>query len=148
MCCRGMRRGGQCGGCRRGEQLVPGACSEGGTGLESGPEGHPPTCGPAVWTSHPGVPRQERLQALSLEKVGSPTLGSCNGLGPSQEGCLVAQSCPTLCDAMDCSLPGSSVHGILQASILEWVAIPFSRGTSRPRDGTWVSRFAARFFTG
>ena len=42
---------------------------------------------------------------------------------------LVAQSCPTLCDPMDCKLPGSSVHGILQARILEWVAIPFSRGS-------------------
>ena len=40
---------------------------------------------------------------------------------------LVAQSCPTLCDPIDCSLPGSSVHGILQARILEWVAIAFSR---------------------
>ena len=40
---------------------------------------------------------------------------------------LVAQSCPILCDPMDCSLPSSSVHGILQARILEWVTIPFSR---------------------
>ena len=40
----------------------------------------------------------------------------------------ISQSCPTLCDPMDCSLPGFSVHGILQARILEWVAIPFSRG--------------------
>ena len=47
---------------------------------------------------------------------------------------LVAQSCPILCDLMDCSLPGSSVHGILQARILEWGAIPFSRGSSQPRD--------------
>ena len=45
----------------------------------------------------------------------------------------VAQACPTLCDPMDCNLPGSSVHGILQATILEWVAIPFSRGSSQPR---------------
>ena len=43
----------------------------------------------------------------------------------------VAQSCPTLCDPMDCSLSGSSVHGILQARILEWVAISFSRGSSQ-----------------
>ena len=50
--------------------------------------------------------------------------------------CLVAQLCPTLCNPMDCSLPGSSVHGILQAGILEWVAIPFSRGSSQPRDRT------------
>ena len=46
----------------------------------------------------------------------------------------VAQSCPTLCDPMDCSLPGFSLHGILQARVLEWVAISFSRGSSRPRD--------------
>ena len=60
---------------------------------------------------------------------------------------LVTQSCLTLCDPMDCSPPGSSVHGILQARILEWVAIPFSRGSSQPRDGTQVSCIAGRFFT-
>ena len=48
---------------------------------------------------------------------------------------------------MDCSLPGSSVHGILQARILEWVAIPFSRGSSQPRDRTQVSCIAGEFFT-
>ena len=48
----------------------------------------------------------------------------------------VAQSCPTLCDPMNCRPPGSSVHGILQARILEWVAISFSRGSSQPRDRT------------
>ena len=46
----------------------------------------------------------------------------------------VNQSCPTLCDPMDCSPPGSSIHGIFQARILEWVAILFSRGSSQPRD--------------
>ena len=58
----------------------------------------------------------------------------------------VAQSCPTLCDPMDCSLPGSSVHEILQARILEWVAISFSRGSSRPRDQTPVSSIGDRRF--
>ena len=58
----------------------------------------------------------------------------------------VAQSCPILCDPMDCSLPSSSVHGILQAIILEWVAISFSRGSSQPRDGTQVCRIAGRHF--
>ena len=58
----------------------------------------------------------------------------------------VAQSCPTLCDPVDCSPPGSSVHGILQARILEWVAISFSRGSSRPRDQTQVSCIAGRRF--
>ena len=48
---------------------------------------------------------------------------------------------------MDCSLPGSSVYGILQVRILEWVAIPFFRGSSQPRDWTWVSCIAGRFFT-
>ena len=48
-----------------------------------------------------------------------------------KEEVKVTQSCPTLCDAMDCSPPGSSVHGILQAVILEWVADPFSRGSSQ-----------------
>ena len=50
--------------------------------------------------------------------------------------CLVAKSCLTLCDPMDCSLPGSSVHGILQGRILKWVAISFSKGSSWPRDWT------------
>ena len=60
---------------------------------------------------------------------------------------LVIQLCLTLCDPMDCSLPASSVHGILQARILEWVAIPFSRGSSWPRNWTWVSHIAGRVFT-
>ena len=59
---------------------------------------------------------------------------------------LVAQSCPTLCDPVYCSPPGSSVHGILQARILEWVAISFSRGSSQTRDWTQVSRIAGRRF--
>ena len=53
----------------------------------------------------------------------------------------------TLCDFIDCSPPGSSVHGILQARILEWVAIPSYRGSSQPRDRTLVSYSAGRFFT-
>ena len=61
--------------------------------------------------------------------------------------CLVTQSCPTLCYPMDCSLPSSSVHGILQARILEWVAFPFSRGSFQPRDQTQVSHIADEFFT-
>ena len=54
-------------------------------------------------------------------------------------GGLVVKSCLTLGDTMDCSLPGSSVHGISQAKILEWVAISFSMGSSLPRDQTLVS---------
>ena len=60
---------------------------------------------------------------------------------------LAIQSCLTICNPMDGSLPGSSVHGILQARVLEWVAMPFSRGASQPRDQTWVSCIAGRFFT-
>ena len=69
--------------------------------------------------------------------------------GLSSVAVLVAQLCPTLCVPMDCSPPGSSGHGILQARILEWVAISFSRGSSQPRDQTWVSCIynAGRFFT-
>ena len=59
---------------------------------------------------------------------------------------LVTQSCLTLFNPMDCSPPGSSVHGILQAWTLEWVAVPFSRGSSWPRDQTWISCIAGRFF--
>ena len=62
-------------------------------------------------------------------------------------GGLVAQSCPILCDPMDCIPLGSSVCGIFQARILEWVAISFSRGTSWPRARTGVSCIAGRFFT-
>ena len=59
----------------------------------------------------------------------------------------VTQSCPTLCNPMDCTLQGSSVHGIFQARVLEWVDISFSRGSSPPRDQTRVSRIAGRSFT-
>ena len=59
----------------------------------------------------------------------------------------LAQSCPTLCNLMDCSPPGSSVHGIFQARVLEWVAIAFSRGSSQPRDPDWVSHIVGRCFT-
>ena len=58
----------------------------------------------------------------------------------------VSQSCPTLCNPVDCSLPGSSAHWILQARILEWVAVFFSRGSSKPRDQTQVSHIAGRCF--
>ena len=59
----------------------------------------------------------------------------------------VAQSCSTLCNPMDYSLPGSSIHGVFQARVLEWVAISFSRGSSQPRNWTLVSLIAGRCFT-
>ena len=69
-------------------------------------------------------------------------LGSGVGVG------LVIKSCRRLfCDPMDCSLPGASVHGILQARILEWVAISSSRGSSPPRDQTPISCIEGGFFT-
>ena len=58
------------------------------------------------------------------------------------EGGKVALSCPTFCDPVD-----YTVHGILQARILEWGAFPFSRGSSQPRDRTQVSHIAGGFFT-
>ena len=61
--------------------------------------------------------------------------------------CLVTQLCPTLPSPMDYSLPGSSVHGIFWARVLEWVAISFSRGSSQPRDRTQVSHTAGGFYT-
>ena len=75
---------------------------------------------------------------------GNPALWSTRALSEVSE---VAQSCPTLCDPMDCSLPGSSVHGIFQARVLEWVSISFSRRSSWPRDRTQVSRIVGRRFT-
>ena len=60
---------------------------------------------------------------------------------------LVVQLCLMLCNSMDCSLPGSSAHGILQARILEWVVIPFSKGPSPSRDATQESCIAGGFFT-
>ena len=58
----------------------------------------------------------------------------------------VTQSCLTLCDPVDCSPQGSSVHGIFQAIVLEWIAISFSSGSSQPRDGTHVSHIVGRCF--
>ena len=69
---------------------------------------------------------------------GEPSCVRCEG--------EFSQSCLTLCDPMDCSLPGFSIHGILQARILEWVTISFSRGSSQPRDWTWVSHIGGRRF--
>ena len=75
--------------------------------------------------------------------IGAPSWPQpCSQVSESE----VAQSCPTLCDPMDCSPAGSSVNGIFQARILEWVAMSFSRGSSRPRDQTWVSHTVGRRF--
>ena len=76
-----------------------------------------------------------RCSVSSLLDMNSLKIRNLDGGG----GGLVAQSCLTLYDPTDCSLPGSSVHKILSARILEWVAIPFSRGSSQPKDQTSVS---------
>ena len=93
-----------------------------------------------------------RLQALQKQVQAAGWLWPIGHTLPAfylfqgREG-KVAESCPTLCDPMDCSLPGFSVHGIFQARVLKWVAISFSRGSSWPRDRTWVSRVVGKRFT-
>jgi len=67
--------------------------------------------------------------------------------GAARVQCMSAQSRPALCNPVDCSPPGSSVHGILQARILEWFAISSSRGSSLPKDHTGVFALAGKFFT-
>ena len=75
-----------------------------------------------------------KFKALRLEASPPPLCALYYNLESEESESEVAQSCPTLCDPLDCSLPGFSVHGILQARILEWVAISFSGGSSGPRD--------------
>ena len=92
--------------------------------------------------------RQKADQWLPRARGGSGRwlhMGTAFLFGVMKVKVLVAQLCPTPCNPMDYSLPGSSVHGISQARVLEWVAIPFSRGSSQPRDRTQVSCIAGRF---
>ena len=80
--------------------------------------------------------------------AGAPALRCSLLASPTRRLATVFRSlCSTLCDPMDCSPPGSSAHGILQARILEWVAIPFSRGSSQPRDQTQATHIVDRPFT-
>ena len=88
--------------------------------------------------------------AYKLTDTGSPSLHNWTPLSPwnpifSWKKVKVAQSCSTLFDPMDCSPPGSCFRGIRQTRILEWVVIPFSRGSSQPRDWTGVSCTADGF---
>ena len=87
---------------------------------------------------YPFVKAERRFQLFTVNhrKPQQPNLSISGG------SVKVAQLCPTLCDPMD-----YTVLGILQARILEWVAVPFSRGSSQPRDQTQVSHIAGRFFT-
>ena len=93
--------------------------------------------------------RKERSTLLGIPTF--PDLSFCfhktRGFSSLRESeSEVTQSCLTLCDPMDCRLPGSSVHGIFQAIVLAWISISFSR-SSQPRDWTWVSRIVDRCFT-
>ena len=94
-----------------------------------------PHSGADALTSEP--PGKQQLALSAQFSYGRKWRGTEKPLDESKSE--VAQSCPTLCDPMDCSLPGFSVHGIFQARILEWVAISFSRRSSWPRDWTSVS---------
>ena len=97
---------------------------------QSSPTRPSSTCAWALPLSTPGTRVSRLLQCMKVKRESE-----------------VAQSCPTLCDPVDCIPPDSSVHGILQARILERVAISFSKGSSLPRDQTQVSCTAGRFFT-
>ena len=117
-----------------------------------------------VWSANPSILRGwiSGLQSVCPKLLGHQHQPS-SGLNPQTSAfwlwgrlcvslksnvvCLVAQWCPTLCNPLDCSLPGSSFRGILQARLQEWVAIPFYRGSSQPRDQTLVSCIAGRFLT-
>ena len=87
------------------------------------------------------------LEWYNLERYYCIMVWPCNYNLRVKVKVLVAQLCPTLCNSMDCSPPGSSVHGISQARILEWVAISFSRESSWPRHQIQVFHIAGRFFT-
>ena len=85
------------------------------------------------------------LPGLGIEPKSHALAGRFLITGPQGKS-EVTQSCLTLCDPRDCSLPVCSVHGIFQARVLEWVAISFSRGSSQPRDWTLVSHIAGKYF--
>ena len=91
--------------------------------------------------------RGQHMQSLVIRQTGH-TLEKIQAVVLDERmQVLIAQLCLTLCNPVDCSPPSFSDHGIHQARILEWVAIPFSGGFSQPRDPTWVTYFAGRFFT-
>ena len=112
--------------------------------------------GPQLVSGHTQLGAAGSL-VLTVPGTASENRGRADALKRSQLCSLTQEDCPfpsktesespTLCHFMDCSPPGSSIHGILYARILEWVAMPFSRASSQPSDGTQVSRIAGRFFT-
>ena len=91
----------------------------------------------------PGI--EPRSPALQMDSLPQSHLGHPQLFLESESE--VSPSCLTLCDPMDCSLPGSSIHGIFQARVLDWAAISFSRGSSQPRDWTQVFCIVGRRFT-
>ena len=112
-------------------------------------EGAPPLClqpSPSPLTSPSPLRPQFTVLTSCWVTLISALLTPCVIARPEPRK-KVAQLCPALYDSMACSLPGSSVQGILQARILEWVAFPFSRRTSPPGNQTRVSCIAGRFFT-
>ena len=108
---------------------------------------HPHCWGGNRWAWSCGLPSYA-LGVYRIEKCLTPILYPSDSISGQCCCChLVTKSCLSLWDFMDCSPPGSSVHEIFQARILEGVAIPFSGGSSWPRDQTQVSCIAGRFFT-
>ena len=102
-------------------------------------------CPPPGDLPDPGI---EPMSLISLALAGRFfTTSATWEAHESESESEVAQSCPTLCDPMDCSLPGSSLHGILQARVLEWVAISFSRGLPDPGIEPWSPVFQADALT-
>ena len=96
------------------------------------------------------IPRSEALEVQSLNHWTSRKVHWPSETTLSAPACMCVLSCSIrsdFCDPMNCSPPGSSVHGILQARLLQWVAIPFSRGSSQPRDWNQVSLIAGGLLT-
>ena len=106
--------------------------------------------GEMAWRSHPHSHTHEclHLEVARGAFAHIQLAGTSHVTPPGRKSeSEVARSCPTLCDPVDCSLPGSSIHGILLERMLEWVAISFPRGSSQTSDRTRVSRIAGRHFT-
>ena len=117
-------------------------------------------CAPLQWKHrvlNSGLPRNSQQTSIIFWEFGeiyslwgretSVVLVRTSFLYDCVQVCSAAQLCPTLFNSKDCSPPGSSVHGILQARILEWLAMPSFRGSSGPRDPTHISCIAGGFFT-
>ena len=109
--------------------------------------GSPALQADSLLSEPPGKSHMASLILLrKVPRLASPLPVPLSNHGQLEVLVLVTQSCLRLCDHVDCSPPGSSVRGILQARTLESVAIPFPRVSPRPRDRTWVSCAAGRFF--